>query len=208
MTRRDPGPPRRLQDGSRVAYLEWIGEVKPAKRLGKKVGRGLPPGLPRPTNASATPPATPTPPRPPPPPPYPPGEWSRGRRQLEQAACPHTRRASACVRARSTEGVDSPWASLFSRRETSGELLRRLAPRVARERRQLGEQPLPPLPQRQRSRLARDRDAQGHRKQSIHPTLGAGPASAGRQVHQQRGVQRSRGEVQRHVPAQLDGQLE
>src|SRR5437762_1939128 len=64
MTRRDPGPPKRLQDGSRVAYLEWIGEVKPAKRLGKKVGRGLPPGLPRPTNASATPPATPTPPRP------------------------------------------------------------------------------------------------------------------------------------------------
>src|SRR3981081_4117183 len=51
MTRRDPGPPRRLQDGSRVAYLEWIGEVKPAKRLGKKVGRGLPPGFPRPPDA-------------------------------------------------------------------------------------------------------------------------------------------------------------
>src|SRR5467141_2833 len=64
MTRRDPGPPRRLQDGSRVAYLEWIGEVKPAKRLGKKVGRGLPPASRAPPDASATPPATPTPPRP------------------------------------------------------------------------------------------------------------------------------------------------
>src|ERR1700716_2635261 len=61
MTRSDPGPPRRLQDGSRVAYLEWIGEVKPAKRLGKKVGRGVPPGFPRPTHASAPPPRSPSP---------------------------------------------------------------------------------------------------------------------------------------------------
>src|SRR5207253_2146928 len=54
-------PPRRLQRGSRVAYLEWIGEVKQAKRLGKRVGRGPPPSRPRPTDVSATPPATPTP---------------------------------------------------------------------------------------------------------------------------------------------------
>src|SRR5438067_2639127 len=44
------------QRGSRVAYLEWIGEVKRAKRLGKRVGRGPPPSCPRPTDVSATPP--------------------------------------------------------------------------------------------------------------------------------------------------------
>src|ERR1700704_2325010 len=101
MTRRDPGPPRRLQDGARVAYLEWIGEVKPAKRLGKKVGRGLPPGFPRPTDASATPPRR----RPPRgarlPRPHATGGWSPGCRQLEQAACLLSevhRRASALDR--------------------------------------------------------------------------------------------------------------
>src|SRR5258705_2102054 len=66
MTRRDPGPPRRLQDGSRVAYLERIGEVKPAKRLGKKVGRGLPPAsrappTPAPRPRDADPPTSPPP---------------------------------------------------------------------------------------------------------------------------------------------------
>src|SRR5439155_26268547 len=44
------------QRGSRVAYLEWIGEVKRAKRLGKREARAPPPSCPRPTDVSATPP--------------------------------------------------------------------------------------------------------------------------------------------------------
>src|SRR2546423_11508380 len=85
------------QRGSRVAYLEWIGEVKQAKRLGKRVGRGPPPSRPRPTDVSATPPATPTPSTPSSRPHANAGlSPCRRHTDVEQAACLHTSRTAAC----------------------------------------------------------------------------------------------------------------
>src|SRR2546423_8034740 len=85
------------QRGSRVAYLEWIGEVKRARRLGKRVGRGPPPSCPRPADVSATPPRR----RPLRPRLAPPRERGlspcRRHPDMEQAACLHTSRTAACV---------------------------------------------------------------------------------------------------------------
>src|SRR4051812_31343692 len=112
LSRRARVPPRGLP-GSRVAYLEWIAQVKkhvpalagtrrqnvaafPRVRVsGKSVGRGLPPSLPRPTDVSAPPPATPPPLDPAVRAPTRRAGRSPRRRQpdVEQAACLHCKRS-------------------------------------------------------------------------------------------------------------------